>query len=655
MRNIWICLVFLCMTALSVFAAPDPVESTQPVAQDVQQADKQSTEASEEGETEIDVEVVGTHEWPAKVETVTTQDVEKMAHAVFIGNVIERLPGVDTLHGCLNGAQLITIRGNNSEWTQLMLEGIPLSPIGRPYILSFVPMAAVDTVRILTGPVPPKYHGTTIAGLVLMDMKTGDRYPGVQVNTTIGGFGERIFDVNIGGGKPDRSYFISFTHNETEGWMPHSDMDFNFLSGKFVLAPDDRSKLTLAGANVTGKKNGPRPLGPNPVDKWASEWTDVKQPKASITYERKLSDRSDLTIRYIPTWFSGTQAWSQWFKNHTEERFMPWEYDLFRAELQHDIRLAEDRIVTWGGSWQKDIYRFAGPLKMTDWDAVPDSSWREYDKEGRSVYAQYTQPAGKQGTITLGGRYDVENPGQSIASPFGSWHTRLNSQTGLRLALTRNRRFPTLIELFGQGVWIGNPALQPEMGWTYQADLTRNLRNGTLSFSIFNSELEDLVVADEHNTYENLGKARVRGIDLGWQGMWKKGDLWASYSYLDAKDSETADPLIAAFRTAFPKHSAKAGMTIKEARGGFHTFEILAYGRRRTDVDEPTYVGAPWNVIVPPELPGFTWVNYKYTLPLGERRSLTLAIENLLNVEAQDLLFYPRPGRWLSGTLTWHF
>jgi outer membrane receptor protein involved in Fe transport len=618
-------------------------------------SDKSKPADSGETEPVIEVEVRASHEWPAKVETISTAQVEEMVNAPFIGDVIERLPGVDTLHGCLNGADLITVRGNNSEWTQLVLEGIPLSPIGRPYILSFVPMSAIDTVRLLTGPVPPKYCDTTIAGLVLLDMKTGDRYPGTRISTTIGGYGERIFDVNVGGGDAARNYFLSFTHNRTLGWLPHSDMNWNFVSGKFVLNPDERSKLTLVGADMFGDKNGPRPLGPNPKDKWGAEWTDVRQPKASATYERKLSDRQDIMFRFVPTWFSGTQTWNQWFTDHVEQRFMPWKYDLFRTEFQHNIHVSPEGIWTWGSCWQEDEYRFTDPLKLSFMDNIPADKRHDYTKRARSIYAQYTQPAGSTGTLTLGGRYDTENPGQSIASPFASWFTHLDPNTGLRLAFTRNRRFPNLSELYGQGVWTGNPALQPEMGWTYQADLTRTLNNGTVGLSVYDSQLEDLIVANSDNIYGNVGKARLRGLETSWRHDWRKASVWASYTYLDAQNLTTDDPLIAAFRTAFPKHTAKVGVSIADERGGEHVVEVFAYGRRRTDVNQPTFVGDPWNVTVPPSLPGFTWVNYKYSRQLNANAKLTLAMENVFNAEAQDLLFYPRPGRWVSASMSWDF
>jgi len=620
---------------------------------DTKAPDTDAVEPAKDAEAEIVVEIIGTHEWPAKVDVVSTEQIEQMVNAPYISDVLEHMPGADTLTGCPAGAPLITIRGNNSEWTQVLLEGIPISPIGRPYVLNFLPMSSVDTVRLLKGPAPPKYPGTTIAGLVLLDIKTGDRYPGTEFSATVGDYGQRILDATAGGGDPRKNYFLSLTHTEMDGWLPHCDMDLNNAATKIVLKPDDQSKLSLVGAYLFGGKFGPRPEGPNPADKWAAEWTDISQPKASITYERELSDDSDLMIRVAPYWFSGTQKWSQWFTDHEEERFMPWDYELLRTEFQHDIRTSLDRIWTWGGSWQKDVYSYAGPLPTRFWDAIPSDRWREFEKRARSLYVQHSFPTTSAGTLTLGGRYDDEEPGESIISPFFSWHEHLNPSTRMRLSLTRNRRFPKLMELYGQGMWVGNAALEPEMGWTYQADVSWALGRSALEVSLFQSDLDNLIIADDNNMFSNLGDARIRGAEVSWQDTWRVGSCHANYTYLDAWDTLNDRPLVVAFRTAYPRHSAKAGITIKDEKNGAHSVEVLAYGSRRTDVDAPTYVGDPWNVTVPPRIPGFTIVNYKYTRQASPHTKWSLAVENLFDVNAQDLLFYPRPGRWVSATVSW--
>jgi outer membrane receptor protein involved in Fe transport len=211
------------------------------------------------------------------------------------------------------------------------------------------------------------------------------------------------------------------------------------------------------------------------------------------------------------------------------------------------------------------------------------------------------------------------------------------------------------MELFGQGMWVGNPGLGPELGWTYQADVSWTLGSGALDLSLFDSELDDLIVADENNVFTNVGEATVRGVELTWQKPWRLGTWWANYTYLDATDTANDRPLIVAFRTAFPRHSAKAGVSLRDSAGGEHSLEILAYGDRRTDVDEPKYVSDPWNVTVPTHLPGFTWVNYKYARQVSEHVKVSLAVENLFDKQAEDLLFYERPGRWVSGTATSDF
>ena len=666
MRCALVCCGFLLSLALSVTPArpasgesvareaealATTAEETSPLAP----ADEEDKGEVEEPEAEIEVEVIGTHEWPAKVDEITTEQADRMVNAPFLPDAVKRIPGADTLSGCPAGAPLMTMRGNNSTWTQVLLEGVPTNPIGRPYILNFIPMSAIEGVKILKGPTPPKYPGTTIAGLVLLSMKAGDRHPGVDLSTTIGSFGQRIYNVNVGGGDSDRNHFLSVSHSELEGWRPHGQMDLSHAAAKVILSPDHRSKLKIVGCYLFGDKFGSKATGPNPVEKWEAEWTDVSQPKASITYERELSEKSDLTLRVAPYRFTGTQLWQQWCKDHVEPRFMVWDYELLRAELQQDIRPTPGCIWTWGAAWQKDSYSFAGPLKISFWDSIPGDKWQEHEKRARCVFAQHTFSSALHSIFTVGGRYDEEDPGESIVSPFCSWHRALSPTTRLRLAVARNRRFPELIELYGQGMWVGNPALEPELGWTYQGDVTWAFLSSTLALSVFHSNLENIVVADENNVYHNIGEARLQGIELEWQQSWRRGSSWANYAYLDAVDEIQDRPLVAAFRTAFPKHTAKAGVSVRDDRSGEHTLEVLVYGPRRTDVDHPIYVGKPWNTYVPARIAGFACINYKCTKNLKGGRKLTIAAENLLDTEAEDLLFYPRPGRWLSASISWHF
>lgn len=48
-------------------------------------------------------------------------------------------------------------------------------------------------------------------------------------------------------------------------------------------------------------------------------------------------------------------------------------------------------------------------------------------------------------------------------------------------------------------------------------------------------------------------------------------------------------------------------------------------------------------------------MSHKYTRPLNDHTELSLAVENVFDGASEDLLFYPRPGRWVSDTLGWRF
>lgn len=99
----------------------------------------------------------------------------------------------------------------------------------------------------------------------------------------------------------------------------------------------------------------------------------------------------------------------------------------------------------------------------------------------------------------------------------------------------------------------------------------------------------------------------------------------------------------------------KAGLTIHRPEGLSYTVEALGYGSRRTDVDQPTPVGEPWNVVVPTSVPAFVTVNVKVIKELSPDRSLFLSVENLLNRDYDEILFYQKPGRWVNLGFTQRF
>jgi len=132
------------------------------------------------------------------------------------------------------------------------------------------------------------------------------------------------------------------------------------------------------------------------------------------------------------------------------------------------------------------------------------------------------------------------------------WHR--SDRLSARASVARGYRAASAIEQFVSSVQFGfrvipNPALHGEHAWTGElGTASRPFRWLRADATLFWSEYRDLigpglVIADGGLVaqFQNLSRARVRGLDLGLRSILVPGrlDLSASYLFLDTKDLDT--------------------------------------------------------------------------------------------------------------------
>ncbi|MBC7328948.1 TonB-dependent receptor [bacterium] len=609
-------------------------------------------------EISIAVEVEAEKEKPAEVEEVPVEKIEKMVNVQTLPDVLKRTSGTTTAIGAALCASIPIVRSNDSKWTQILVEGAILSPIGRPYVLNMMPLTAVEKVEIIKGPAPPQYPGSTIGGIILLTLKSGDKYPGAGASLTIGGYGRQTYELWAGGGNEERNYFIAINKGLHSGWRQHQRKNLTETSMKLNFSLGEDSTLTVAGTSMTGLIWGYRPTGPNPKKKWEADWTIHSRSTGSITYKKRISERADYFLRIAPYAFSGHQAWKSYSETTGDVKpvFMPWRYSLWKTEFQYNLRPNPNTIWTYGIGYQRDTFRTPGQLDVQYLGNIPGYMWEKHNQTFKWVFLQNTFLTSKLTAYTLALRYDTAKPGKNIISPFFSVHIPQGENSKIRFAVTKNRRFADLHELYGVGMWVGNPNLKPETGWTYQLDWERKLSPGyDFNLSLYQTKLDNIIGADANNVYQNIGKARLRGLEVELERETSFGTWWINYTYLDAKDLVKNRPLVVVFRTSMPKNMLKAGVSLQGKQETSYDLEMIAVGPRKTDVDKPTWVGDPWNVTVPTEVGGYVLFNLKIGKKIGNDGKLTLSIENLFDKEYEDLVFYPGPGRWINLTYSQRF
>jgi outer membrane cobalamin receptor len=199
--------------------------------------------------------------------------------------------------------------------------------------------------------------------------------------------------------------------------------------------------------------------------------------------------------------------------------------------------------------------------------------------------------AGERVIVTVGLRRDDNNAYGAHWSPRGTLVFLASSVVKLRVAGGGAFRSPTTGELYYP--FSGNPNLRPEESRALEAGVDVSLTPSlTWETTAFRNDVNELIQYDPQTfTNENVGKARLQGVETGIRGDLGRG-FYArvAYTYLDATDEDTGLPLLRR-----PKNRASATVGKSFAEGVSFQATALWVGSRldRDAVDFTRVVTMP--------------------------------------------------------------
>ncbi|MGZ3427264.1 MAG: TonB-dependent receptor, partial [Polyangia bacterium] len=238
------------------------------------------------------------------------------------------------------------------------------------------------------------------------------------------------------------------------------------------------------------------------------------------------------------------QRWLLLADARAEER---WPHDLLFPPQSGS---ASQRLV--GGVGVEDELRFLGDrLTLT---------------AGLRLDGDYNRLAVPQATMSgpLAPTHDVEPTGRvTVRYQVGRW-------LALRAAAGRFVRFPTLLELFGDGAFVlPHPLLQPEKAWAGDIGgafaAGGRLVHASLEASFFGRAVDDTIVylpSSRAAAATNLGPARMLGVEL--RGAAAIGSFFAAradYAFVDARELDGAGGQI----PGRPRHQLTLRADVKRA------------------------------------------------------------------------------------------
>ena len=648
---------------------------------------------------------------PASITVITREELERR-EITSLADAVRGVEGVNVrsldARSGKTGNQTISLRGLPEEYTLVLIDGVRQNVLATvaPNAFTdassvfFPPVAAIERIEIIRGPMSTLYGSDAIGGVVnVITRRPGETWAGsASVNSTfqtdsdfgghttaegyVGGplrderlsmqaygrlFQRQASNIDIPGIPP------SLTDNRTMGQNPVKAEHWT-AGGRLLFAADARNDFEL-------RVDSTRQAYDNSVGQLGRLSGTGNQPEDFLFgYSRELEfERDQLRLGHVGRYDFGT-----WETTLTQDRVetkgrtvndgaVP-DADRFGAprRLELDTTILDTRVITGVGDHVITVGAQMLRPELTDGILPEKLKGRQY-----SVFVEDEWFITDDFALTGGLRYDDSKDfsGQFTPRLYGVW-TATDTVT-LKGGFGTGFRVPFLQQItdgvigFGDGgstPLFGNPDLEPEKSTNVEFTVVYDNRsNLAAQATVFRSELRDKIergTGANQGIDLNIGRSVVQGLELA--GRYRFAPDWtlsANYTYTDSEVTRTqldtgdpaqriasrkGDPLV-----SVPDHmlNARLDWEATPRTTAFLAAEYRSSAFRPRDFHEPRTGGNSQAQVEPGvrdsnavlgDFRGYTLLDLGATYRFSPNVRLTGVIQNLLDKDFQDYRSYTR-------------
>ncbi len=201
----------------------------------------------------------------SSVSVITRQEIEQNgAQAVF--EVLRDVPGVAiTQAGRHGGATGVFLRGGNSNYNLVMIDGIELNQFGGDFDFASLPADGVDRVEVLRGPQSALYGSNAVTGAINIVSRRGQGPPHFMARAEGGSFTTRRFAAGGAGLTRGLGWAFDLSRLDSGGVVANDEYHNQsaFMSLGYSRSPRREINFHFFGnANNAG---APGPYGSDPL------------------------------------------------------------------------------------------------------------------------------------------------------------------------------------------------------------------------------------------------------------------------------------------------------------------------------------------------------------------------------------------------------
>lgn len=497
---------------------------------------------------------------PASISLVSK---EALDNAPFrdVTDAIKDVPGVVITGG--GASQDISIRGMAPQYTLMMVDGKRQNSRGsRPNSDGsgieqgwIPPLAAIERVEVVRGPMSSRYGSDAMGGVVnVITKKITDQWMGnvradytVQHNSDQGNYGNTEFYLNGPLIKETLGLQVygKYSHRKEDKHLEETPgRDLTNIGGKLTIVPVKGQTFELEAATSTQKRiyHVGKTLAEGYENKKTGQW--IKNEDKTEKYTR-----DNFSVRYLGEFDNGIT--SDLLIAHEKNNNTTRKMIVKNTEVTGNVIIPiATHTVTVGAQYRDE--------KLTDSNNQLKKSVNNISRKSYAIFVEDEWWILDNFALTAGVRYEHdENYGGEVTPRlYAVWN--IDDAWTLKGGISSGYRTPNIRQAVadwghgtggpgGNGVILGNPDLKPEKSLNYEVSLNFSPNDqlsldATVFYTKFKDKIQEITVckigdACDHgfrfiNTNQNVDTAKLYGAELSAQ--WYPVDtvkLSTSYTY----------------------------------------------------------------------------------------------------------------------------
>jgi outer membrane cobalamin receptor len=606
----------------------------------------------------------------ASVTTFSAEELQRR-RAALVADLLRTTPGAMLItSGAPGGVTSLFVRGGESSYNKVLLDGIPINEPGGTFNFNDVSTDGFDRIEVVRGANSALFGSDAVSSVVQLFTRhaAAGTTPHGWAAVEGGTFATLHASAGVSGsagphGRID--YALSVGRQTTDNDAPNNAFENTTVTANSGVALGAAASLRVVVRTEGGRTGTPGQTAFGRAD--SDAFFDRHDTVAGVTFAQPLTTRLHHQASYSIAASHQQSADFLVDPPYTPSfgaNAAPFEFSDFPFDSRTRLRRHH---ASYQVDWQAGASATRGAHLITvlaDFDGeratLKDQLADQVTAASRNNlgWSMQDQAAWRRVFVTAGLRVEHNDSFGAAVAPrvsavvVAARGSRALGETRLRASAGRGIKEPTVLQSFSPSPFFeGNPDLEPERSRSLEAGVEQRLAadRARVELTFFDNRFTNLIstrtlsVNPYHAQYFNIGRTTARGVELTADTALAHGiRIKTGYTFLASRIVDSTSPFDVVFQPGNwlfrrPRHAGFLDVAWSW-RGASADVSGVFVGR---------YVDSDFSSLEPALVanPGYGVVNARVAAPVGSRLSVLLSIDNVADRAYQEPLGYPALGR----------